>query len=394
MAEATNRSEADVAAKLLSDVMVPAEEAHALPFAAYRDDDFFALEMEHIFRSDWVAVCAEAALAESGACLATNIGGEPIALIRGKDGTLRALSNACRHQGAPLLIPGANRLPGDRIVCPYHAWTYDDTGTLLGATFARADTIGPGTHSLPSFSVDVWMGVVFVCLAQNPQPLGERLAGIAPRLAEFDMQAFTVPAPLTDPEVWSANWKLVVENGMERSHLFQVHANTLEKITPTRSANYIDGSAAWTLAGGGIVQYGGYGFRGGLPSRLFESAKEHADHYVLVSIPPSFVGVATNESWDWLAVHPLSPVSTCVFTGTLTKAKPGINTKSASCDYVNASLDGDRAICERIQSEMPARASSGGRLASVERIVADFHHYLGWRMLGEEPPPRHLAHEP
>ena len=394
MAEATSRGEADAAARLLSDVMAPAEEAHALPFAAYRDDDFFALEMEHIFRSDWVAVCAEATLAESGACLATNIGCEPIALIRGKDGTLRALSNTCRHQGAPLLIPGVYRLPGDRIVCPYHAWTYDDTGTLLGATFARADAIGPGTHSLPSFSVDVWMGVVFVCLAENPQPLGERLAGIAPRLADFDMQAFAVPAPLTDPEVWSANWKLVVENGMESSRLFQMPASTLEQVTPTRGANYIDGSAAWTLTGGEICQYGGYGFLGRQLSRLFESAKAHTDHYVLVSIPPSFVGVATNESWDWLAVHPLSPGSTSVFTGSLTKATPDITTKWVPSGYVTASLDEDRAICERVQSGMAARASHGGRLLPLERAVIDFHHYLGWRLLGEEPPPRHLAPGP
>ncbi len=366
--------------ELLAGIMAPLEEARALPFAAYRDEALFALEMERIYRGDWVAVCAEAALKEPGACLALDVGGEPVALVRGGEGALRALSNVCRHRGTPLLNPGAGRVEGGRIACPYHAWVYSDSGAFHGAPFSRGAAIDAAAHSLPSFHVEVWMGVVFVCLAQNPQPLSERLAGIAPHLAEFTMQSFTEAAPLTEPEVWDANWKLIVENGIESYHLFQVHANTLEKVTPTKDAYYLEGSSAWTLTGGKIVQDTSGGFLGKLLASLFESGEPGGDHYVLVSIPPSFVGVATKESWDWLAAHPLSPTSTRVFTGSLTKQKLDVITKWAAGGFVSAFLEEDRVICERVQTGMAARASNGGRLVPLERVVVDFHHYLGSRL--------------
>lgn len=378
------------ASALLATAMAPVGEAGALPFAAYRDEALFALELERLFRDDWVAVCAEAALADPGDCLAIDVGDEPVALVRGADGQLRALSNVCRHRGTLMLEPGAGRLEDGRIVCPYHAWSYSDAGAFRSAPYARGVDIDPEEHALPAFRVGVWMGVVFVCLSQDVPPLDERLAGIAPHLAAYDMAAFTTAGPLVAPEVWEANWKLVVENGMESYHLFKVHANTLEKVTPTRGAYYIEGSAAWTLTGGAVVAGGGMGFVG----KLLGGGGTGGDRYTLVSIPPSFVGIVTRDSWDWLAVHPLTATATRVFTGSLTKARPDFVTRMVSDGFATAFLEEDRAICERAQAGMNARRSSGGRLVPLERVVVDFHHYLGWRLLGEEPPPPHVERAP
>ena len=387
---AANAREAEVgeALALLETAMAPAGEARALPFAAYRDEGLFNLEMDRIFRGDWVAVCAEAALAEAGDYLAIDIAGEPLALVRGEDGHLRALSNVCRHRGTLMLEPGVDCLDKGTIVCPYHAWSYSDSGAFRGAPYARGVEIDLDEHSLPSFRTEVWMGVVFVCLSGEAPPLGERLAGIAPHLAEFDMESFAVPGPLAAPEVWSANWKLIVENGMESYHLFKVHEKTLEKVTPTRGAYYIEGSAPWTLTGGEIVEGEG-GVVGKLLSRLFGGGRG-GDHYVLVSIPPAFVGVATRDSWDWIIVHPLSSTSTHVLQGTLMRSSPDQLTQAISDGYATAFLEEDRAICERAQAGMTARLSQGGRLVPLERVVVDFHHYLSWRLTGETPPERHV----
>lgn len=393
MSRTIDQVSSEAVAEMQNAIMQPLEEARSLPFAAYRDEGIYALEMERIFRSDWVAVCAEASLANPGDCLAIDIGGEPVLLVRGADGQLRALSNVCRHRGTLLMEPGIDRLDGGRIVCPYHAWSYGDTGDFRGAPFSRGVTVNSGEHCLPSFRVDVWMGIVFVCLATDKPPLANRLKGIAPHLAEFDMATFREAAPFSDPETWEANWKLIVENGMESYHLFQVHAETLEKITPTRGAYYIEGAAAWTLTGGAIVQGGSTGLAGKLLSSILGS-DSGGDHYTLVSIPPSFVGVVTRDSWDWLVVHPLTPTSTRVLTGSLTKAKPDVITRMVYGGYATAFLEEDRAICERAQKGMMARHSKGGKLVPLERVVVDFHHYLGWRMFGEEPPPRHLEGTP
>ena len=373
---------------MLATAAAPAEEAHALPFAAYTDERLFALEVDRVFHGDWVAVCAEAALADPGDYLALDLAGEPLALVRGADGQLRALSNVCRHRGTLMLEPGVDCLEKGTITCPYHAWSYSDAGAFRGAPYTHGLTIDPEEHSLPAFRVEVWMGVVFVCLSADAPPLAERLAGITPHLAEFDMGSFASAGSLAAPEVWEANWKLIVENGMESYHLFKVHEKTLEKVTPTRGAYYIEGSAPWTLTGGEIVQDDG-GLVGKLLGSLFGGGTG-GDHYVLVSIPPSFVGVVTQDSWDWIIAHPVSPTSTRVFQGTLMRSAPDQLTEAISDGYATAFLEEDRAICERAQTGMAAKFSRGGRLVPLERVVADFHQYLAWRLMGQSPPPRHV----
>ena len=387
MTTAAGKKENETASVLLRTAMAPLEEAHALPFAAYHNEELFALEMDRVFRSDWVAVCAEAALADPGDYLAIDIAGEPLVLIRGTDGELRALSNVCRHRGTVLLEPGVDNLRAERIVCPYHGWSYSDSGTFRGAPYAHGAVIDRDEHCLPSFRTEVWMGIVFVCLSADAPPLAERLAGIAPRLAEFDMESFAAPGPFSAPEVWAANWKLVVENGMESYHLFRVHEKTLERVTPTRGAYYIEGSASWTVTGGEVLQ--GAGVAGKLLSMLFGGGTG-GDHYVLVSIPPSFVGVVTKDSWDWIVAHPVSPSSTRVLLGSLGRSSPDLVTRMIVGGYTGAFLEEDRAICERVQTGMAARLSTGGRLVPLERVVVDFHHYLAWRLTGENPPERYV----
>ena len=374
---------------LLRSAMAAPEEARALPFAAYRDESLFAIEMERLFRGDWVAVCAESALQSAGDYLAIDIGGEPLALVRGADGELRALSNVCRHRGTLMLEPGIDCLEKGTIVCPYHAWSYDDTGSFRGAPYTHGLKIDPEEHSLPAFRTETWMGVVFVCLDPDTPPLADRLSGIAPHLDEFDPASFTVAGTMASPEVWDANWKLILENGIESYHLFKVHEQTLEKVTPTRGAYYIEGSAPWTLTGGEVVQYGG----GGVVGKLFNSllgGNSSADHYVLVSIPPSFVGVMTLDSWDWIVVHPVGPTSSRVLQGTLTRQPLDSVSQKIGQGYATAFLEEDRWICERAQAGMASRHSRGGRLVPLERVVADFHNYLAWRLTGEQPPARHV----
>ncbi len=360
----------------------PAGEASSLPFWAYQNQDVYALEVERIFQRDWVALCPAAALSAPGEYLATDIAGEPVAIVRGSDGELRALSNVCRHRGTLLLSPGSGRLDGN-IVCGYHAWTYSDSGAFRGAPYTGTVTIDPEAHRLPQFPLSVWMGVVFVSLSQDAERLPQRLAGAEAHLREFGLDTYDKAEPPSE-EVWDANWKLILENAMESYHLFKVHAETLEKVTPTRGAYYIEGSAPWTVTGGRIERSGGF------LSKLFGYGASSGDRYALLSIPPSFVGIATDESWDWLAVHPAGARSTRVVSGTLAKGRIDPMTRAVYGGFANALLDEDRAICERGQSGMASRHSKGGRLVELERVIVDFHHYLGWRLFGDEPGPRHL----
>ena len=373
----------------LAGAMSPAEEATALPFAAYRDQALFDLEMEQLFRGDWVAVCPANALSEAGDYLALNIGGEPIAVVRGEDGELRALSTsvdtAARScwslastvsraaRSSVRITPGVTTTPA----CSGVRRTLTDYGSIRRNTACRSSASKSGWAWSSSASIPTRSHCRSAWTASRP------------RLAEFDMPGYRVAGPLAAPEVWDANWKLILENGMESYHLFQVHKDTLEQITPTRGAYYIEGSAAWTLTGGEIVQESGSGIVSQLLNRLFWSSSG-GDHYTLVSIPPSFVGVVTDESWDWIVVHPNGPTSTNVFQGSLTKQAIDQVSQRIAEGYASAFLEEDRAICERAQVGMASRHSQGGRLVPVERVVVDFHHYLGWRLTGQQPPAPHV----
>ena len=350
----------------------------SLPFRAFTDPDVLALENERLFRGDWVAVCAAAELAEPGDYFALSIGEEPVAIVRAADGTLRALSNVCRHRGTPLLDAGRGRVKS--LVCPYHAWAYGLDGAFRGAPHTGDVTIRPEAHALPTFRTEVWAGVVFVNVDGRAAPLHERLAGLDRQLEGFGLDRYDTASGGNLSETWQANWKLAFANGIESYHLFQVHAETLEKVSPTRSAYYVAGGPEWTVTAGGSR-----GDPQPYPGEPASLGAFERSHYLLVSIPPSFVGTVTREFWGWITIQPEAPDRCSVVSGALVPralAELAGAEADTGADFATAFLAEDREICERNQRGMTARHSSGGRLVELERIVGDFHRYLGARLLG------------
>ncbi|MGI9433171.1 MAG: aromatic ring-hydroxylating oxygenase subunit alpha [Myxococcota bacterium] len=350
----------------------------ALPFFAYTDPSVHELEMERVFRGDWVAVCAAAELQDPGDYLALTIGGEPVALVRGDDGELRALSNVYRHRGTLLLDPGRGHVSS--LICPYHAWAYGYDGAFRGAPHTGNVEIRAKDHSLPSFRTETWAGVAFVNVSGDAEPLADRFAGMAPHLSNFGIERFTHSVGDVAAETWNANWKLAFENGIESYHLFKVHRDTLEKLSPTRGAYYVEGSPSWTLTAGAV--HGDSRPRSGEPESI--GAFERS-HYLLVSLPPSFVGVLTRDSWGWITIHPEETNRCSITTGALV-AEASAAAGSEAGDFTEAFLAEDRWICERGQRGMQARHSHGGSLVELERVVGDFHRYLGRQLFGAEVP--------
>lgn len=356
--------------------------ARCLPFEAYTSREVFDLEMERIFRRDWVAVCPSALLPNPGDHFAHAVGGEPVVVVRGEDGALRALSNVCRHRGTLLRDDGYGEMK--KFVCPYHAWTYDLQGTLRGVPRPGNVEVNKAAHCLPQFQVEEWAGVVFVNVDATAEPLAKRLAGLDRHLEPFDMSGFDTVTPPSPLETWNANWKLIVENGIESYHLFQVHSETLERLSPTKTAFYLEGSARWTTTGGwnaGAEASSG----GGHPTAGLVGAG-----YVLVSIPPSFVGILTADSWGWISVLPIAEDRTVVAAGGYRRGGPSLLERaigSGEESFASAFLAEDRRICERNQRGMAARHSEGGPLVELERVVVDLHQHWAWRMCGDEPPP-------
>ena len=349
----------------------PLADAEALPFAVYHDPAVYRAEIDSIFHRDWVFVCAEQQLKASGDYLALTIAGESVVILRGKDGQVRALSNNCRHRGTPLLEEGFGRLDG-KIVCPYHAWTYKEDGGFVGAPMPGEAKIDKGDHCLRQFSLERWLGLLFINFSDNPKPLADRLAGIDPYLQIFEPVRFT-EGHRGEWESWQCNWKLAVENGIESYHLFKVHQNTLETLAPTKKAYYVAGHAEWLVTGGEYADQ---------PAKwqqwLMGKYPEAFNHYLLICLPPSFVAILSYDSLSWLQILPDGPEGCRITSGAIAETAQG--TTPINGPMEEAFIAEDKEICERVQRGMHSRHGTGGRLVTMEKPVVDFHQYLASRL--------------
>lgn len=354
----------------------PLERAKSLPFSAYTDPAVFDAESQHIFTNDWVFACMAGEVSAAGDYFALTIAGEPVMIMRGDDGDLRALSNICRHRGTVILDEGFGKTE-KYITCPYHAWAYSKEGALKAIPYNKIIAVDRAEHQLTKYAVSVWNGLVFVNLDVDAKLLSDRLSGIDEYLALFEPQSFDQVSP-GETEIWQTNWKLAMENAMESYHLFQVHENTLETYSPTRDAYYIAGSSEWSLTGGSTQR------KKGLVERMLGgSHSELYDHYVLVSLPPSFVGILSYGTFGWLSVHPIDAKTTQIRSGA-THINGGVEGGAQSDDFTKAFFLEDKQMCERVQKGMQSKLSKGGKLVDMERVVVDFHQFLGTR-LGQLP---------
>ena len=351
--------------------MAPLEDARSLPFAVYTDPSMLAAEAQTIFAHDWVFVCMAGELSAPGDYYALQIAGEPVVVLRAEDGELRALSNVCRHRGTLLLEDGFGTVD-KYITCPYHAWAYDHQGALQAIPFNEQIAVDRDQHSLPRWQIALWNGLVFVNLDTDAPPLSQRLAGIDQYLSLFQPERFKYVSS-GDREIWQSNWKLAIENAVESYHLFKVHAQTLEQISPTKDAYCIAGSSEWSLTGGATLT-------GTTLTGTGEQANELHSHYVLVALPPSFVGILSYGYFGWLSAHPIDAGQTLIRSGS-TQAQPA-GSMGGSSEFTKAFFKEDQDMCERVQRGMSAQRTHGGKLVDMERVVVDFHQFLGTRLSG------------
>ena len=93
---------------------------------------------------------------KGGRALATRFAGEPIVLVRSKEGGVFALEDRCAHRQVPL---SKGLVQGDAIRCGYHGWTYDRSGACVDVPYLGKDHLPNGVRAYPCQERE---GVVFV----------------------------------------------------------------------------------------------------------------------------------------------------------------------------------------------------------------------------------------
>ncbi|MEO5900034.1 MAG: aromatic ring-hydroxylating dioxygenase subunit alpha [Ilumatobacteraceae bacterium] len=147
----------------------------------------------------------------------------PVLLTRGAEGEVRAFVNSCSHRGAVVVADGAGS--ARRFACPYHNWTYDPKGDLVGVTdrefFGDVDLGCLGLTPLP---VAERAGLIFVVLTPGtPMNIDEHLCGYDAVLDFFGFGGWHL---VSRKEIPGPNWKIAYDGYLDFYHLPFLHRNS------------------------------------------------------------------------------------------------------------------------------------------------------------------------
>jgi Rieske 2Fe-2S family protein len=200
----------------------PAAVARALDPRFYLDESILRRELGTIFSRTWQYAGHVGDLPEPGSYVTATAGDQPVLVLRGDDGEIRAFRNVCRHRGSQLLT-GAGRCK-KAIRCRYHGWTYNATdGRLLGVPEHRGYAeLDKSELGLMGARVESLAGLLFVNLDPGARSLAEITGPLASRLERYglpDLVRFSDFGETSQP----ANWKLVAENYLEGYHVPIAH---------------------------------------------------------------------------------------------------------------------------------------------------------------------------
>lgn len=223
---------AHFAPQVLDNIRKPVEEARGLPNEAFVSPDFLALENRTLFRRNWVFAGRRSEVPNPGDIKMVEVAGQPLILVRGKDGEVRVFHNVCPHRGAQIITE--DRAGAKVITCKYHAWTFELQGALRARPHfngpdrhQRADPSDPHCPSLSAVRTDCWHDAVFVNLDGQAGPLADHVAPVEKQAEGFDISQFRYARTVTG--TFNSNWKLTVENWSDVYHVFAVHP-TLDKM--------------------------------------------------------------------------------------------------------------------------------------------------------------------
>jgi phenylpropionate dioxygenase-like ring-hydroxylating dioxygenase large terminal subunit len=208
--------------------------------SVYTSPELFRREMDTIFKKGWVYVVHESEVSEPGDYLTRSIGSEPVVVVRGKDGVVRVLLNRCTHRANKLC--NAEQGNANSFRCPYHGWTFRNTGELQGVPmregYGEAFTTLRSQLSLAEAPrVDSYGGFVFASLAPEGISLLDHLGRAT---AAIDRLLNLSPTRSIDlranwmKHLHHANWKMVVENNVDGYHALFTHASVYDAIRPAK----------------------------------------------------------------------------------------------------------------------------------------------------------------
>lgn len=194
-----------------------------VPASNYYDPDRWKLEMDRVFKRTPLVLGFSCELPESHSYKAMEVAGTPVLITRGSDGSVRAFVNMCSHRGAAVAEPGSGT--ARRHTCPYHAWSYDSGGRLVG--ILDRDEFGdldPACNGLTPLPCAERAGIIFVGLEPDGEiDIDAHLCGYGDILEHHGLEQCTF---VGSQSVDGPNWKVAYDGYLDFYHLPILHKDT------------------------------------------------------------------------------------------------------------------------------------------------------------------------
>jgi len=203
-----------------------------MPAARYTSEEYFALEQQHIFRKSWLFAGHLDEIPEPGCYMRWHNAGDPIVIVHGMDGQVRAFYNTCRHRGAPVVTE--DRGKSSRLMCSYHNWTYKTDGSLVGVP-ERQDfpkDFDMSCRGLIPVRCEMFGKVIYVNFDDNAISLRDWLGPLADEWEEFAFDRVKLAARYSFD--LNCNWKVAMEANMEVYHVPFIHPETVAPLVDSK----------------------------------------------------------------------------------------------------------------------------------------------------------------
>jgi Rieske 2Fe-2S family protein len=366
------------------------EHTAGLSADAYFDPGQYERELKRVWYRNWVYVGRSSDVARARAFRTFELGDQRILLVRDDQGVLQAFHNTCRHRGAALCRESAGILRTGRIICPYHAWTYNLQGDLL-RTSSKAHASGFDVADFPLYKISVkeWNGFIFVALTEHPPPFEKIFDLPLNRLDAWPLEELVVGHVLI--KTIRSNWKIFWENYNECLHCPGVHPK-LSQLVPIYGRGLLEehddpewrahaddadpkfkgglrsGAATWSLDG----KTTGDSFPG------LSDADRKAGHIYMTSLPSVFL-VGHVDYVRVARLLPLGPEQTELRVEYLfspqTLADPQMDLRNV-VDFTDRVMTEDAQVCELNQQGLRAAPHVRGVVMPEEYAVRQFHEWL------------------
>ena len=194
-----------------------------LPSWTYNNEVFFELEKRDLFLNNWQLICHGSNIPLPGDYFTFDLFNERLVAVRDASLEIRVFHNVCSHRATKLLDCVSGNC-GKRIVCPYHAWSYDLSGNLKHVPgLENFENLDLKDHGLRIVEQEVFKGFVFAKVLPSDVPSVRQQ--FEPYLAEIEPYRFEDLEPLGRVTLRprEVNWKQIADNYVDAMHISVAH---------------------------------------------------------------------------------------------------------------------------------------------------------------------------